>query len=693
MSKNIYILNGLDCPHCAEKIALKVSKIDGVSSSDLNFIEKKLYVEHNIESKEIFDRITKIVKSLEPDVEVTEFTNGENSSEKSDYKFDIIKIAIAGLFFAVSFFTVDKISSVLLIIAFVVSGYEVIIEAVRNILKGRPFDENFLMAVASIGAMIIGEMNEGVAVMIFYQVGELFQKIAVDSSKKSIKNLMELKPEIVSVVTEKGIIETKPENVKIGDVISVKAGERIALDGVLLSKSTTLDMSALTGESLPVDLKQNDEILSGSINLSNVCEIKVTKTFENSAVAKLLEMVENSTSQKAKTEKFITRFARVYTPIVVILAVLLALVPPIVSGFTRYSKWIYRALVFLVISCPCALVISVPLSFFAGIGCASKNGILIKGAKFIEQMANCKTVAFDKTGTITKGEFKIQKIDAINCTEKELLRACASIEKGSNHPVAKSILKEYDGEFLPCVNIKEISGCGISGEINGKKIICANSDYVKSLGIEVIDDDNYTAICVVVEEKLIGVIYLGDSIKETSIEAVKNLYECGVAQTVMLTGDKQNIAENIAKKAGITKVVGKLLPEQKVCEIEKLIGENNGVVAFAGDGINDAPVIARADVGFSMGSIGSDIAIESADVVIMNDDLRKISDGIKISKRTMKIAKQNIVFALGVKILILLLGALGLAGMWLAVFADVGVSVIAILNSLRAMNCKGLSNS
>ncbi len=693
MSKNIYILNGLDCPHCAEKIALKVSKIDGVSSSDLNFIEKKLYVEHNIESEEIFDKITKIVKSLEPDVEVTEFTNGENSSEKSDYKFDIIKIAIAGLFFAVSFFTIEKISSVLLIIAFVVSGYEVIIEAVRNILKGRPFDENFLMAVASIGAMIIGEMNEGVAVMVFYQVGELFQKIAVDSSKKSIKNLMELKPEIVSVVTEKGIIETKPENVKIGDVISVKAGERIALDGVLLSKSTTLDMSALTGESLPVDLKQNDEILSGSINLSNVCEIKVTKTFENSAVAKLLEMVENSTSQKAKTEKFITRFARVYTPIVVILAVLLALVPPIVSGFTGFSKWIYRALVFLVISCPCALVISVPLSFFAGIGCASKNGILIKGAKFIEQMANCKTVAFDKTGTITKGEFKIQKINAINCTENELLRACASIEKGSNHPVAKSILKEYDGEFLPCENIKEISGCGISGEINGKKIICANSDYVKSLGIEVLDDDNYTAICVVVEEKLIGVIYLGDNIKETSIEAMKNLYECGVTQTVMLTGDKQNIAENIAKKAGITKVVGKLLPEQKVCEIEKLIGENNGVVAFAGDGINDAPVIARADVGFSMGSIGSDIAIESADVVIMNDDLRKISDGIKISKRTMIIAKQNIVFALGVKILILLLGALGLAGMWLAVFADVGVSVIAILNSLRAMNCKGLSNS
>lgn len=693
MNKNIYMLNGLDCPHCAEKIALKVGKIEGVSSSNLNFIEKKLYVEHNLDNNDVLNQITKIVKSLEPDVDVSEFTKGDNSSSKSEYTFDIIKIAIAGVCFALSFLVNAKISTILLIVAFVISGYEVIIEAVRNILKGRPFDENFLMAVASIGAMIIGEMSEGIAVMVFYQVGELFQKIAVDSSKKSIKKLMELKPEIVSVVTENGIVQTQPENVKIGDVISVKAGDRIALDGVLLSKSTTLDMSALTGESLPVDLKQNDEILSGSINLSNVCEIKVTKTFENSAVAKLLEMVENSTSQKAKTEKFITRFARVYTPIVVISALLLALVPPILSGFTGFSKWIYRALVFLVISCPCALVISVPLSFFAGIGCASKNGILIKGAKYIEILSECKTVAFDKTGTITKGEFKIQKIDVFNCSENELLRACASIEKGSNHPVAKSILKEYDGEFLPCENLKEISGCGISGEINGKEVICANADFVKSLGIDVSDDENYTAVCVVIDKKLYGIIYLGDSIKKSSVEAVESLYECGVSQTVMLTGDKQKIAENIAKQANISNVVAKLLPEQKVSEIEKLSYNNNGAVAFAGDGINDAPVIARADVGFSMGSIGSDIAIESADVVIMNDDLRKISDAIKISKRTMKIAKQNIIFALGVKILILLLGALGFAGMWLAVFADVGVSVIAILNSLRAMSCKGLSNS
>lgn len=691
MNKNIYILNGLDCPHCAEKIALKIGKIEGVTSSNIDFIEKKLYIEHNLEENDIFKSVVKIVKSLEPDVKVTKLENSPKESEESDYKFDIVKIIVAGVLFALSFFTKGKLSEVLLIVAYIVSGYEVIIEAVRNILKGRPFDENFLMAVASIGAMIIGEMNEGVAVMVFYQVGELFQKIAVDSSKKSIKNLMELKPEIVNVKTENGIKQTAPENVKIGDVMVMKAGERIALDGKLLSNSTTLDMSALTGESLPVDLKENDEILSGSINLSNVCEIEVTKTFENSAVAKLLEMVENSTSQKAKTEKFITRFARVYTPIVVISALLLALVPPILSGFVGFSKWIYRALVFLVISCPCALVISVPLSFFAGIGCASKNGILIKGAKYIEVLSECKTVAFDKTGTITKGEFKIQKIDAINCTENELLRACASIEKNSNHPVAKSILKEFKGEFLPCENIKEITGCGISGKINGKEVICANADFIKSLGIDVSDDENYTAICVVIDKMLYGVIYLGDSIKETSIEAVKNLYDCGVTRTVMLTGDKQKIAENIAQKANITKVVAKLLPEQKVREIEKLSYDNNGAVAFAGDGINDAPVIARADVGFSMGSIGSDIAIESADVVIMNDDLRKISDAIKISKRTMKIAKQNIVFALGIKLVILLLGALGLAGMWLAVFADVGVSVIAILNSLRAMNCKNLS--
>lgn len=683
--KNTFILKGLDCPCCAEKISSKVKKLEGVVSSEIDFIEKKLYVDHNLKQDEILKKTQSIVKELEPDVEVL-FFKGEKNDEKTSYKFDIAKLVVAIIFFALSFITKGNISKILIIVAFLVSGYEVLLEAVKNIVKGRAFDENFLMSIASIGAMIIGEMSEGTAVMVFYQVGELFQKIAVDSSKKSIKNLMELKPERVTVKTSEGNKTVNPDSVNIGDIILVKPGERVALDGLVLNENATFDMSALTGESLPVDIKNGGEVLSGSINLNSVCEIKVTKAFEDSTVSKFLEMVQNSSSQKANTERFITRFSRVYTPVVVILAFLLAVVPPMLSGFVGFDKWVYRALVFLVISCPCALVISVPLSFFAGIGCASKNGILIKGAKFIEALSKTKIVCFDKTGTITKGEFKIQKIQAFTMSENELIKLCASVEKGSNHPVAKSIISECKEELYDCEETKEISGCGVSGRVNGKSVICANSDYIKSLGIEVEVDEIYTSVCVVCDNTLAGVIYLGDSIKETSVSAIKDLYDCGVTQTVMLTGDKEVIAKRISEQAGVSKTVAKLLPQGKVSEIEKLLSAENGVVAYAGDGINDAPVIARADVGFAMGAIGSDIAIESADIVITNDDLRKIPQAIKISKKTMKIATQNIIFALGIKALILILGALGIARMWFAVFADVGVSVIAILNSFRAMN-------
>ena len=682
---SIVLLNGLDCAHCAEKIALKCSGIEGVSKADMDFINKKMYISHSCEKSVLTEKVCEIVKSLEPDV-VVEFDNENAVSEESSGEiFDVIKIVIGLVLFGISFFLDKTPAFVVLVLAYVICGYEVVFEAVRNILKGRPFDENFLMTVASIGAMIIGEPSEGVAVMLFYQIGELFQKKAVNSSRRSIKKLMELKPESVTLIADGTAKTVSPEEVRIGDIIRVKAGERVAVDGVLVSDEATLDMSSLTGESLPVNVTKKSEILSGSINSGKVIDVKATKTYQNSAVSKLLEMVQNSTAQKSKTEKFITKFARVYTPFVVISAVLLAVIPPIFTGFDSFSQWIYRALVFLVISCPCALVISVPLSFFAGIGCASKNGILIKGAKYIEQLSKCKVVAFDKTGTITKGEFKIQKVVTDEISENELLKIAASVEKDSAHPIGRSIVSGYNGELYTVNDVKEIAGYGICGKINGEEICCVSSGYVKNIGIEINCDEDFTSVCVLKNKELLGIIHLGDSVKETSKKAIDNLYKNGVVKTVMLTGDKKKIAESVSREVGISHYRAELLPENKVFEIEKLIEENIGVVAYAGDGINDAPVIARADIGFSMGAVGSDVAVEASDVVIMNDDINKISQSIKIAKKTLSIAKQNIIFALSVKAVILILGALGLSNMWFAVFADVGVSFIAVLNSLRAM--------
>lgn len=683
--KSIIYLNGLDCPHCAEKIAFKCSKINGVLKADMDFINKKMYVTHSCNKDMVLNEVKKIVKSLEPDVEVSIFNKNEHLES---YKSDIIKIAFASALFVISFFISENRAFVLLVIAYIICGYEVVMEALRNILKGRPFDENFLMTVASVGAMIIGEPNESVAVMLFYQIGELFQKRAVDNSRRSIKKLLDLKPDIVNVVNGDEIKTISPENVSVGDIIRLKSGDRLALDGILLSKNAVFDCSSLTGESLPVNYVKNDEILSGCINSGNVIDIKVIRNYDNSAVSKLIEMVENSTSQKSKTEKLITRFARIYTPAVVIMAILLAVIPTLLNGIDSFSQWVYRALVFLVISCPCALVISVPLSFFAGIGCASKNGILIKGAKFLEKLSRCKIVAFDKTGTITKGEFNLQKIKDLKVSEEELLKISASLERHSNHPIAKAVVSAYNGDLYKVNDIKEIAGFGLSGKIESDDYLCVSSAYCKKLGINTYDDEAYTTVCVIRNNELIGIICLGDSIKDKTCFAIDSLYKNGVIKTVMLTGDKESIAREISKTAGITDYKAGLLPENKVSEIEKLIEQGNGIVAYAGDGINDAPVIARADVGISMGAIGSDIAVEASDVVIMNDDISKIPQAIKISRKTMKIAKQNIVFALSVKVVILVLGALGISNMWFAVFADVGVSFIAVLNALRALKFK-----
>lgn len=685
--KSIFILNGLDCPNCAEKIRHKTEALENVISSEMDFINKKLCINHERDESELLNEVKEIVHRLEPDVGVT--LAGEIVTAKIvSHKTDIIRIFTALVLFAVSFFVKTNVAFVLLVTAYIISGFDVIKEAVRNLFKKQPFDENLLMTVASIGAMLIGEPEEGVAVMIFYQVGELFQKIAVEKSRRSVKSLLELKTDSVDVVTDNIKKTVSPENVNIGDVIEVKSGERFALDGILISERATVDTSALTGESLPVEYVNGDTILSGSINQNRVVRIKVTERYENSTVSKLMKMIEDSSLRKSDTEKLITRFARVYTPFVLLCALLLATIPTFVSGFENFGQWIYRALVFLVVSCPCSLVISVPLTFFAGIGCASRNGILIKGAKFIESLSKCRVVAFDKTGTITKGTFSVQKTEVYDFDENEMLCLAGSLEQHSDHPVAKAIATYFNGELYSVEEVTEIAGCGVSGTINGEKVICANSSYLKGIGIETDDDEMYTTVCVAKNGRLIGKIHLGDSIKQESVSAVKKLKACGVLKTAMLTGDKKQIAEMIGKEINADDVMSQLLPHEKVSALEKLISEKIGVVAYAGDGINDAPVIARADVGIAMGAIGSDCAVEAADVVIMNDDVGKIADAIIISRKTVIVAKQNITIALAVKAVILVLGALGVAGMWSAVFADVGVTLIAILNALRAMKIK-----
>lgn len=579
------------------------------------------------------------------------------------------------------------------LIAYLIAGGDVIREAAENILHGQVFDENFLMAVATVGAFVVGEYPEGVAVMLFYQVGELFQSYAVNRSRKSISELMDIKPDFANVKKADGGIKTvAPGEVNIGDIIVVKPGERIPLDGVVVKGNASVDTSALTGESLPREVENGDNIISGSVNLNGLIEVKVEKKFSESTVSRILELVENASSKKAPAEKFITRFARYYTPIVVLLAVALAVIPPIILGGNVWYDWIYRALTFLVISCPCALVISVPLSFFGGIGAASSKGVLVKGSNYLEELAKCDIVMFDKTGTLTKGNFKVTKINTQpDIDENQVLEAAAICETNSNHPIALSIMKAY-GKSIGKADIKvnEIAGHGIEAEHNNKKYYAGNTKLMKQIGITVDNDDIGTIVYVAVDNKYYGNIVISDEIKETSKKAIEQLKKCGVHKTVMLTGDRAVIAEDVAKKIGVSDVFAELLPGDKVDKVEEILKtkNENSRVAFVGDGINDAPVLARADVGIAMGALGSDAAIEAADVVLMDDNPQGIAKAIKIARKTIVIVKENIVFALGVKVLILILAAFGIANMWAAVFADVGVAVIAILNALRALSTK-----
>ena len=607
-----------------------------------------------------------------------------------------IKIIIALILFLIALiidFGNVWINNVIYIIAYIIVGFEIVRKALRNITRGKVFDENFLMTVATIGAFGIGEFPEAVAVMLFYQVGELFQSYAVDKSRKSIASLMDIRPDYANIEKDGKLEKVDPDEVKIGDIIVVKPGEKIPLDGTVVEGKTNLDTKALTGEPMPREAKQGDDVISGCINLNGLIKVKVTKEFGESTVSKILDLVENASSKKSKSENFITKFAAYYTPIVVIIAVILAIVPPLIIPGAEFSDWIYRALSFLVVSCPCALVISIPLSFFGGIGGASKMGILIKGSNYLEALANTEIVVFDKTGTLTEGDAKVQKIEAEGISKEELLEITALAENFSNHPIAISIKSEYNKPIdeKRIVKTQELTGRGIKATIDEKEVLVGNEKLMKEEKIDYKEcTDAGTALYVAIDKKYVGYILIADSIKKDSKKAIQNLKKNGIKQTVMLTGDRKQVGEVVAKELGIDKVYTELLPDGKVEKVEELLKEKSpkGKLAFVGDGINDAPVLAISDIGIAMGALGSDAAIEAADVVLMTDEPSKIVDAIHLSKKTMRIVKENITFAILVKVIVLILSAFGLSTMWEAVFADVGVSIIAIINALRVLRVK-----
>ena len=611
-------------------------------------------------------------------------------------KKKLYKIIISAILFIIALvvpFQNIWINRAIYLISYIIVGFEILKKAVRNIKRGKVFDENFLMSVATIGAFAIQEFPEAVAVMLFYQIGELFQDYAVDKSRKSISDLMDLRPDYANVLRNGKEEKIDPDDVKIDEIIIVKPGEKVPLDGVVLEGNSFIDSKALTGEPKPRRVAESDEILSGCINLESILKIKVKKEYDESTVSKILELVENASSKKSKSEKFITKFAKYYTPIVVIVAVFLALIPPLIIKNTTFSDWLYRALSFLVVSCPCALVISIPLSFFGGIGGASKNGILIKGSNYLEALSNLETVVFDKTGTLTEGVFKVQKINSIGISEEELLQIAAYAEWYSNHPIAKSVKQEYSKnvEEVKIKNVKEITGKGILASIDEKQVLIGNEKLMQEYNINYEKSKEVgTILYIAIDNVFSGTILISDKIKDDSVKCIELIKTNGIKQTIMLTGDKKEIAENISKKLGIDKVHSELLPDEKVKKMEELLKNKtqNKKIAFVGDGINDAPVLALADIGIAMGGLGSDSAIEAADIVIMTDEPSKISTAIKISKKTMKIVRENIIFAITIKIIVLILSALGIATMWEAVFADVGVAIIAILNSLRMLNKK-----
>ena len=612
-------------------------------------------------------------------------------------KKQLIRIIIAFLLVIVSFlikFENELYNNILYIIAYIIVGYDIVLKAIRNIFKGKVFDENFLMTVATIGAFCIKEFPEAVAVMLFYQVGELFQSYAVDKSRKSVASLMDIRPDYANVYRDDEIEKVDPDEVNIGEIILVKPGEKIPLDGIVIEGESMLNTQALTGESVPRKVTLNDEVLSGCINNDGILKIKVTKEFGESTVSKILDLVENASSRKSKSENFISKFAKYYTPIVVIIAILLAIIPPIIGA--SFNDWLYRSLSFLVVSCPCALVISIPLSFFGGIGAASKIGVLVKGSNYLEALASTEIVVCDKTGTLTEGVFKVQKIEAIGFSEEDLLKYATYAESFSNHPISLSLKQTYGKEINEklVTKTKEISGEGVEALVNGKIVLVGNEKLMKEYNIKYQKSKEVgTIIYVAINNEFAGTILIADKIKDNSYKAIKLFKNNNVKKIVMLTGDRENISKDVADKLELDEYHAELLPQDKVSWVEKLMTQksSNGKLVFIGDGINDAPVLALSDIGVAMGALGSDAAIEAADVVIMTDEPSKIANSIQISKKTMRIVKQNILFAITVKIIVLILSALGIASMWSAVFADVGVSVLAILNALRILKIKKIN--
>ena len=705
-------IEGLDCPNCAAKVERKINTLEGIKEATVDFLGKKIVVlADEISENELVELIQTEVDKIEDGVKVfvPKVQAGESSSEEEDTGKIKKKLLIGGILFVLGIFVpktlfIPKLA--VFLVSYLVIGGDVLLSAFKNILNGQVFDENFLMAIATIGAFAIGEYPEGVAVMLFYQLGELLQGIAVNNSRKSIVSLMDIRPDYANIKVGEGIKKVSPEEIKVGEIIVVKPGEKVPLDGKIVNGASTFDTSALTGESLPREAKAGDDVLSGFINKNGLIEIQVAKVFSESTVSKILYLMENAGSKKSKTENFITKFAKYYTPAVVITALIVAIFPPLLIQGATFSDWIYRALIFLVVSCPCALVISIPLGFFGGIGGASRHGILIKGTNYLEVLNNLESVVMDKTGTLTKGIFKVTEVNAENnikindfqnnkteLTKPLLLKYAAHIEKFSNHPIAQSIVAEYENSVSKVdenvvKDFEEISGFGIKVNINNHQFLAGNSKLMNLENITFDKKENLgTAIYLAADGKYIGNILISDEVKEDSARAIKGMKENGVKEIVMLTGDNEAIGKNIAEKLGIDKVFTELLPNEKVEKLEEIYKTKSekGKIAFVGDGINDAPVLARADLGIAMGGAGSDAAIEAADIVIMNDEPSKIVTAIKIAKKTKEIVWQNITIAFAVKIIVMILGLFGDATMWEAVFADVGVALLAVLNAARVL--------
>ncbi|MGM0471412.1 MAG: heavy metal translocating P-type ATPase [Bacillota bacterium] len=692
-----FILEGLSCAQCAAKMEQKIKQLDNIREAEINFALKKLVVKIKDEEKQkrTIEQIKQIVTTIETAVELKPHQNQKKEPQvENDFKQLLkkggLKIGLGAVIFALTLIGQFRfeVELLLFVTAYLILGWSVIKQAVVNLANREVFDENFLMVIATLGAFAIQEYPEAVAVMLFYQLGELLQELAVNRSRQSITELMEIKADYANLKVNGEIKQVSPDQVEIGDQIIIKPGERVPVDGEIISGESLVDTSALTGESQPRRVSPQDEILSGSINQSGSLTVRVTEEFSNSTVARILDLVEHANAKKAPTEQFITKFARYYTPLVVLGALIVAVVPPLLITGASFSEWFYRGLIFLVISCPCALLISIPLGFFGGIGAASKRGVLIKGGNYLEALNNLAAVVFDKTGTLTKGEFEVSEIVVVNgYTEDQILALAAQAEAHSTHPIAESILAAYHSKVdsTQIEEYRELSGQGIKAEINGQEVLVGNDRLLSSHGVDYSRPDSQagTIVNVVVDGEYCGYILIEDQLKEDAQSAISNLTELGVREVSMLTGDNQQTADYVAQELGLDNYYAELLPDQKVEQLEKILANHERKVAFVGDGINDAPVLARADIGVAMGGLGSDAAIEAADVVLMTDEPNQLARAVEVARETRKIVWQNILITLGVKGAVLSLGALGMATMWEAIFADVGVALLAVLNSVR----------